>query len=142
MLTREYGNELCYTDATDFLRFNGEYWMESKQQPVGAMEEFLDLQLQDAIGEVESALNALIALGEKAENILAGGKKYESSLSGDPLNAFQKISIGFGLQNLCHEAQGYEICHLGTPAAKPMLEIKVSDLDKDEFLLNTPGCYL
>ena len=24
-------------------------------------------------------------------------------------------------------------------AAKPMLEIKVSDLDKDEFLLNTPG---
>jgi hypothetical protein len=49
VLTREYGNELCYTDATDYLRFNGEYWMESKQQSVGAMEEFLDLQLADAL---------------------------------------------------------------------------------------------
>lgn len=48
--------------------------MESRQQSVGAMEEFLDLQLQDALGEVESALNALVALGEKEEDILAGGK--------------------------------------------------------------------
>ena len=46
VLTREYGNVLCYTDATDYLRFNGEFWMESKQQSVGAMEEFLDLQLR------------------------------------------------------------------------------------------------
>lgn len=48
VLTREYGVELRYTAATDYLRFCGQYWVESKQQAVGAAEEFLDLQLADA----------------------------------------------------------------------------------------------
>ena len=35
VLTREYGVELRYTAATDYLRFCGQYWVESKQQAVG-----------------------------------------------------------------------------------------------------------
>lgn len=139
VLTREYGNELCYTDATDYLRFNGEYWMESRQQSVGAMEEFLDLQLQDALGEVESALNALVALGEKEEDILAGGKKYEASLSGDPLKAFKKYQSAIAYRTFVMKRRDMKYVISALQAAKPMLEIKVSDLDKDEFLLNTPG---
>ena len=49
VLVREYGNELKYTSATDFLRFDGECWREDKQMAIGAVEEFLDLQLQDEI---------------------------------------------------------------------------------------------
>jgi len=139
VLTREYGNELCYTDATDYLRFNGEFWMESKQQSVGAMEEFLDLQLQDAIDEVESALNALVALGEKEEDILAGGKKYEASLSGDPLKALKKYQSAVAYRTFVMKRRDMKYVISALQAAKPMLEIKVSDLDKDEFLLNTPG---
>lgn len=138
VLTCEYGNELCYTDATDYLRFNGEYWMESRQQSVGAMEEFLDLQLQDALGEVESALNALVALGEKEEDILAGGKKYEASLSGDPLKAFKKYQSAIAYRTFVMKRRDMKYVISALQAAKPMLEIKVSDLDKDEFLLNTP----
>lgn len=139
ILTREYGNELCYTDATDYLRFNGEYWVESKQQSVGAMVEFLDLQLQDALDEVESALNALVALGESKEDILAGGKKYESSLSGDILEAFKKYQFAVAYRNFVMKRRDMRYVISALQAAKPMLEIKVSDLDKDEFLLNTPG---
>lgn len=47
VLAREYGVELRYTAATDYIRFGGQYWIESKQQAVGAAEEFLDLQLAD-----------------------------------------------------------------------------------------------
>jgi putative DNA primase/helicase len=139
VLTREYGNELCYTDATDYLRFNGEYWMESKQQSVGAMEEFLDLQLQDALSEVESALNALVDLGEKEEDILAGGKKYEASLSDDPLRALKKYQSALAYRNFVMKRRDMKYITSALQAAKPMLEIQVSDLDKDEFLLNTPG---
>lgn len=139
VLTREYGNELCYTDATDYLRFNGDFWMESKQQSVGAMEEFLDLQLQDAIDEVTGALNALVALGEKEEDILSGGKKYESSLSGDPLKAFKKYQSALAYKTFVMKRRDMKYVISALQAAKPMLEIKVSDLDKDEFLLNTPG---
>ncbi|NLB17222.1 MAG: DNA primase, partial [Syntrophomonadaceae bacterium] len=139
VLTREYGNELCYTDATDYLRFNGEYWMESKQQSVGAMEEFLDLQLADALSEVESALNALVDLGEKEEDILAGGKKYEASLSNDPLRALKKYQSALAYRNFVMKRRDMKYITSALQAAKPMLEIQVSDLDKDEFLLNTPG---
>ncbi|AHM57661.1 hypothetical protein EAL2_808p01560 (plasmid) [Peptoclostridium acidaminophilum DSM 3953] len=139
VLTREYGNELCYTDATDYLRFNGEFWMESRQQSVGAMEEFLDLQLQDALSEVESTLNALVALGEKEEDILAGGKKYEAALSGDPLKAFKKYQSALAYKTFVMKRRDMKYVISALQAAKPMLEIKVSDLDKDEFLLNTPG---
>ena len=48
VLAREYGSELKYTPATDYLRYDGTTWNESKAQAVGAMEEFLDLQLADA----------------------------------------------------------------------------------------------
>lgn len=139
VLTREYGNELCYTDATDYLRFNGEYWMESKQQSVGAMEEFLDLQLADALSEVESALNALVDLGEKEEDIRAGGKKYEASLSDDPLKALKKYQSALAYRNFVMKRRDMKYITSALQAAKPMLEIQVSDLDKDEFLLNTPG---
>lgn len=139
VLTREYGNELCYTDATDYLRFNGEFWMESRQQSIGAMEEFLDLQLQDALTELESALSALVDLGEKEEDILAGGKKYEASLSGDPLNAFKKYQSALAYKAFVMKRRDMRYVISALQAAKPMLEIKVSDLDKDEFLLNTPG---
>ena len=43
MLCREYGDELRYSDATDYLRYDGDSWIEEKQLAVGAMEEFLDL---------------------------------------------------------------------------------------------------
>ena len=139
MLTREYGDELCYTDATDYLRFNGEYWVESKQQAIGAMEEFLDLQLADAIGEAENAMDNLAAMGEKEEDVLADGKKYEASLSGDVLKAFKRYQSAIAYRAFVMKRRDMKYIISALQAAKPMLEIKVSDLDKDEFLLNTPG---
>lgn len=59
VLVREYGEELKYTSATDFLRFDGDCWREDKQLAIGAVEEFLDLQLQDAMDEVTRVEKAL-----------------------------------------------------------------------------------
>lgn len=139
VLVREYSDELCYTDATDFLRFNGQYWMESRQKAIGAMMEFLDLQLQDALDEVASTFNALVALGQKEEDILAGGKKYEATLSGDMLAAFKKYQSAQSYRAFVLKRRDYKYIISALQAAKPMLEIKVTDLDQDEFLLNTPG---
>lgn len=47
VLKREYGDELRYTESTDFLRYNGIYWAESHQEAIGAVEEFLELQLAE-----------------------------------------------------------------------------------------------
>lgn len=80
MVVREYGGELKYTDATDFLRYNGEYWVESKQEPVAVMEDFLDLQLNDALDQLESAKIALIDAGLNEKLINAGGKALEKEI--------------------------------------------------------------
>lgn len=45
VLKQEYGDELRYTESTDFLWYNGIYWVESHQEAIGAAEEFLELQL-------------------------------------------------------------------------------------------------
>ena len=110
-LVKECGDELCFTEATDYLRYDGKRWVESKQMAIGCAEEFLDLQLADANDQVESAVQELMALGE-AEDEISTGKKYSDKLqkSGDARMA----------------AAGRRLLH-------------VSDLDKDEFLLNTPN---
>lgn len=63
VLSREYANELVYTDASDYMRYDGTRWVESKQLAVGAVEEFLDLQLQDANNAVQAAITALEKIG-------------------------------------------------------------------------------
>lgn len=139
VLTREYGNELCYTDATDYLRFNGEYWVESKQQAVGAMEEFLDLQLADALDEVQRAMDAVVAAGASVDDIKSGGKKFENSLQGDQLEAYRTYLSAIAYRAFVMKRRDMKYVISALQAAKPMLSISVSDLDKDEFLLNTPG---
>ena len=75
VLVREYGEELKYTSATDFLRFDGDCWREDKQLAIGAVEEFLDLQLQDAMDEVARVEKALEDAGVPKASIQAGPKE-------------------------------------------------------------------
>lgn len=62
VLAREYGGELKYSAATDYVRYDSACWVESKQRAVGAAEEFLDLQLEDAKDELAHAFKALVCV--------------------------------------------------------------------------------
>lgn len=59
VLAREYKDELIYSDATSFLRYDGTCWRENKQDAVGAVEEFLDMQLVDARDELNRCIEVL-----------------------------------------------------------------------------------
>ena len=89
MLAKEYGAELRYTAATDYIRFCAAYWVESKQQAVGAAEEFLDLQLADAKDDVRWTRQALLDVGVAEDDIMAGGKALEKkSAAARPMLTF------------------------------------------------------
>ena len=90
-LKDEYGEELLFTNATDYLRFDGDCWAENKQLAVGAVEEFLDLQLADAIDEMESTKKALIDSGVAEEDLAGNGKKAEKGLEGDQIALYFKF---------------------------------------------------
>ena len=142
VLTREYGVELRYTAATDYLRFCGQYWVESKQQAVGAAEEFLDLQLADAKDEIARTKQALMDTGISEDAITSGGKSLEKKISGGQMDAYLAYMSAQAYRAFVMKRRDMKYVVSALQAAKPMLEISVSDLDKDGFLLNTPdGTY-
>ena len=142
VLTREYGVELRYTAATDYLRFCGQYWVESKQQAVGAAEEFLDLQLADAKDEAARAKQALLDAGVPEDAVTSGGKALEKKVSDGQMDAYLAYLSAQAYKAFVMKRRDMKYVVSALQAAKPMLEISVSDLDKDGFLLNTPeGTY-
>lgn len=142
VLTREYGVELRYTAATDYIRFGGQYWIESKQQAVGAAEEFLDLQLEDAKDEVMRTKEALLDAGVLEEHITSGGKALEKKIESGQMEAYLAYLSAVAYRAFVMKRRDMKYVVSALQAAKPMLEIGVSDLDRDGFLLNTPdGTY-
>lgn len=142
VLAKEYGVELRYTAATDYIRFCGAYWVESKQQAVGAAEEFLDLQLADAKDDVRRTKQALLDAGVAEDDIMAGGKALEKKISVGQTDAYLAYLSALAYQAFVMKRRDMKYVVSALQAAKPMLEISVSDLDRDGFLLNTPdGTY-
>ena len=142
VLAREYGVELRYTAATDYLRFCGQYWVESRQQAVGAAEEFLDIQLADARDETDRTRQALMETGISEDAITSGGKSLEKKIGGGQMDAYLAYLSARAYKAFVMKRRDMKYVVSALQAAKPMLEISVSDLDKDGFLLNTPdGTY-
>lgn len=138
VLVREYGNELKYTNATDFLRFDGDCWREDKQLAIGAVEEFLDLQLQDAQDEVERCQEALMAAGVSEDKVKSGGKDLEKAVPSGKLPLYFMLLGAQTYLKFVMKRRDYKYIVSAANTAKPMLAIRVSDLDRDENLINTP----
>lgn len=138
LLVREYGEELRYSDATDYLRYDGDAWIEDRQLAVGVMEEFLDLQLADAQEYVEAAAKALLETGVSKEAISAGGKALDKEMTDDNMKLIFMLKGARTYLAFVMKRRDYKYVVSALNAAKPMLAVSVSDLDSNENLLNTP----
>ena len=141
VFVRECKDEVCFTEATDFLRYDGKCWNESRQLALGCLEEFLDLQLADASDQLKSAVQELIELGEREEEI-GPGKKYTDKLTASRdekiAAAGRRFAGAVKYKEFVMKRRDMHYIKGALDAAKPMVRLKVSDLDKNEFLLNTP----
>ena len=136
---REFGDEMLYTTATDFMRYNGTCWVESKQQAVGAMEEFLDLQLEDAIDRVTAAKEALMSAGVEEKTILGGGKTLEKSVDEDDIKLLSEYTAALTYRAFVQKRRDMKYILSALLASKPPLEMSVDRIDANEFMLNTPA---
>lgn len=142
VLVREFGKELRYTDATDYLRYDGIRWVESRQRAVGAMEEFLDLQLADAKDACAAATKMLEDANVPKDAIRQGGKTLEKFIVGSLVSAHDKLRVATAYLNFVMKRRDMKYVLSALTAAKPMLAMEFDDLDKDPFLLNCPdGTY-
>ncbi len=138
VLVREYGNELKFTKATDYLRHDGLRWVEDKELAIGAVEEFLDLQLADARDELSRATEALMNAGVPGNVIKAGGAALAKAVTGEQLLPYHTLQAAQMYLKFVMKYRNYKNIVNTQNAAKPMLAIDVNELDKNPFLLNTP----
>ena len=139
ILAREYRNELRYTDNTDFIRFNGIYWEESKQAAVGAAEEFLDLQLADALDQLAEAKKALVESGVPTAAFEKGGKTLEKLIEENQRKDFSRYQVCEAYKAFVMKRRDMRYIISALQALKPMIHMRVNELDRNEFLLNTPS---
>lgn len=139
VLAQEYESELVYTDATDYMRYNGTHWVESKQLAVGACEEFLDSQLTEARTALEKGKEALLKAGVDKESIAAGGKTLEKAITGNSVAAYAEYCAAATYLRFVMKRRDMKYITAALQAAKPMLLKKISEFDSNEFLLNTPN---
>lgn len=138
VLSREYAGELAFTDSTDYMRYDGTHWAESKQLAVGACEEFLDEQLKEATAAVEKAKKMLLDAGVDKEAVMAGGKALEKVIDESSEKAFKEFVMASKYYAFVMKRRDMKYVTSALQAAKPMLLKNITDFDSKEFLLNAP----
>jgi len=142
VIALECAQELAYTPGTDFIRFTGKRWEESKPKALGLVIDFLDRQLADANTCVQRAQERLIELGVSEEVVLAGGKDLQKQVQGNQMEAFFALLGAFAYKQFVMKRRDMKYIQSAMQASKPMVEIDQNDLDKDENYLNCPdGTY-
>ena len=122
---RYFSPIIKYTTATNFLYYDGRKWIESDTEIHKLIQEFTDIQLEQALSQLQraqqiendSALNKDKENNKKANKLIKEAKNYRAHV----LNSRNTLRINAVLTEL-----------------KPMVEIDISKFDENGLLLNTP----
>lgn len=134
-----YSEEIAFTVATNYLRYNGVYWEESEQAAVMAMIEHTDTQLAEADRQVEEKLGSLENLGVPRSLAIAGGKKFKNELNPEQLAAYGGFEFSNAYRGFVMKYRNIRSLNNALDAAKPLVLKHRSRLDGAPLLLNTPG---
>lgn len=139
VLAREYANKLAYTNATDYLYYDGTHWRENKQLALGAVVHFTDDQLAEANTFLESTEKQLQSSGIDEMTIKAGGKRLENAVETPlQLKYLKAYFVAKEFHKFVMKHRDYKNLMAVYNTAKPMLTVELSELDSDDMLLNTP----
>lgn len=138
VLAREYGGELRYSPATDYIRYNGILWQESKPRAQAAAQELTTRQLQEARRLTFQMWQAVEATG--AADIIAdkGIKKARALFTEEQAKAYADYADACAYSTFVVKRRESKNITATITEARPILEIDPAKLDADAFLLNTP----
>lgn len=126
LLAAVYGGRMKYTPATKWLVYNGKVWQENELTAQGLVQELTERQLQLA--------RKLLQTAQAAENEAAEKQDMDAEEKAKDAEDFAKSFRAFVLG----ERKSTRIA-AALREAMPKLQVPVEELDKDPFLLNTPG---
>lgn len=143
-LVEEYRDELLYTEATQFLTYDGKCWRENRQKAVGVVEEFLDMQLAEAGDMFENAVAAMLMADPSIDEatVRKGGRPLEKQISEKSAKAFAKLQAARAYLAFVMKYRNYKHITDTQNTAKPMVATDITLFDAQENYLNTPeGTY-
>lgn len=138
VLVNVFGNELKFTKGAGYLRYNGILWEDSKQRAQAAVQELTDLQLEEARIKLKIATKQLIDTGTKLLIDLSGLKKAQVKFNKTQQKAYNNYITATAYNAFVIKRRESKYISATLKEAEPMLEMGISDFDKDPFLLNTP----
>lgn len=140
-LIKEYRDELLYTDATQFLSYDGMCWRENRQKAVGAVEEFLDMQLVESRDQFETAVAHMMAVDPSLDEITVrkGGRALEKLVTPQNAEAFGELQAARSYYGFVMKYRNYKHIADTQNTAKPMVATDINLFDAQENYLNTPG---
>lgn len=140
-LIKEYRDELLYTDATQFLSYDGMCWRENRQKAVGAVEEFLDMQLVESRDQFETAVAHMLAVDPSLDEITVrkGGRALEKLITPQNAEAFGELQAARSYYGFVMKYRNYKHIADTQNTAKPMVATDINLFDAQENYLNTPG---
>lgn len=140
-LIKEYRDELLYTDATQFLSYDGMCWRENRQKAVGAVEEFLDMQLVESRDQFETAVAHMLAVDPSLDEITVrkGGRALEKLITPQNAEAFGELQTARAYYGFVMKYRNYKHIADTQNTAKPMVATDINLFDAQEDYLNTPG---
>ncbi len=121
-----YGDKLKYTPATKYIVHDGQVWQESETHAQGLVQELTERQLEEARRRLAKAQKRLDLAMESEDSEKLGEAK-------EKLNR-EKAFYAYVLS--CRKSGKIKATLTET---RPKVEINVSELDADGYLLNTPG---
>lgn len=134
-----FSDEVAFTIATDYLRYNGTYWEESEHAVTLAMIEHTDIQLAEAEKQVEATLTKLESLGVARDSAITGGKKFRDSLEDEQIDAYKQYQYYVAFKAFVMKYRHIRSMTNALDAAKPLVLHNPEALDSNPMLLNTPG---
>ena len=138
ILANEFKDELRYSPATDYIRYNGKNWDESKERALAACQELTDRQMKEAEDMMAKAWTVIADQGA-ATILLTNSKTKAMQLMNDAqrkaCDAYKRAVEYHQFVITRRDTKYLKSCLV---AATPMLSISERELDQDGFLLNTP----
>ena len=139
VLAKHFSNELRYSPATHFIRYNEHYWQESEPGAQAVAHELTRRQLAEASANLFTALRKLESNGGQDVLKNTTKTKAEAIMNQAQMEAYHEFIEAQNYHKYVLHRRDSKNITSTLRESRPMLEISPRDLDNNPFLLCTPA---
>lgn len=138
LLGKFFSDKLRYSPATDFIRYDGACWQETKPGSRAVAHELTDLQLDEAEKAIQDRQPAYESTGAADVIALNPKKKAIALMSPEQRQAYTRYAEATDYKAYALQRRDSKYVTATLKEAQPVLEVDPALLDRNWYLLCTP----